>query len=79
MSLRGDDTHDTPIRVGINGFGRIGRQFYRAIHAYCADLQVVAVNDVGDPAVMTHLPKYDTSYGRFPGEVQKTRVRGGEA
>ncbi len=61
------------IRVGINGFGRIWRLVYRATRAHHAGhIQVVAVNDVGDPAVMTQLLKYYTNYGRFPGEVRKT-------
>jgi glyceraldehyde 3-phosphate dehydrogenase len=61
------------IRVGINGFGRIGRLVYRAIRAHHdGRIHVVAVNDVGDPAVMTQLLKYDTNYGPFPGEVRKT-------
>ncbi|MCS6925643.1 MAG: type I glyceraldehyde-3-phosphate dehydrogenase [Candidatus Binatia bacterium] len=58
------------IRVGINGFGRIGRQVYRAIRdRYDSEIDVVAVNDVGNLKIMTHLLKYDTNYGRFPGEV----------
>ena len=58
------------IKVGINGFGRIGRLVYRAIRErYDRDLDVVAVNDVGRIAIMTHLLKHDTNYGNFPGEV----------
>jgi glyceraldehyde 3-phosphate dehydrogenase len=58
------------VRVGINGFGRIGRQVYRAIRErYDRDLDVVAVNDIGRIEIMAHLLKYDTNYGRFPGEV----------
>ena len=58
------------IRVGINGFGRIGRQVFRAIREHYPDkIDVVAVNDLGDRKIMTHLLKYDTNYGRFPGEV----------
>jgi glyceraldehyde 3-phosphate dehydrogenase len=58
------------IRIGINGFGRIGRQVYRAIRErYDEDIDVVAVNDIGRIKIMTHLLKYDTNYGRFPGEV----------
>jgi glyceraldehyde 3-phosphate dehydrogenase len=57
-------------KVGINGFGRIGRQVYRAIRErYDRDLDVVAVNDIGRIEIMAHLLKYDTNYGRFPGEV----------
>ena len=61
------------IRVGINGFGRIGRLVYRAMRAqHAGRLHVVAVNDIGDPAVMTQLLKYHTNYGRFPGDVSRT-------
>jgi glyceraldehyde 3-phosphate dehydrogenase len=70
------------IRVGINGFGRIGRQVYRVIREQHRErIDVVAVNDVGDPKTMTHLLKYDTNYGRFPGEVRATAtgfVAGGD-
>jgi hypothetical protein len=62
------------IRVGINGFGRIGRQVYRAIRQHYSDrIDVVAVNDVGNRNIMTHLLKYDTNYGRFRGEVRMPR------
>jgi glyceraldehyde 3-phosphate dehydrogenase len=58
------------IKVGINGFGRIGRQVYRAIRQYYDKaIDVVAVNDIGKIATMAHLLKYDTNYGRFPGDV----------
>lgn len=58
-------------RVGINGFGRIGRQVLKAIRDYHADtLEVVAFNDIGDMAVMAHLLKYDSNYGRFNGTVE---------
>jgi glyceraldehyde 3-phosphate dehydrogenase len=58
------------ITVGINGFGRIGRQVYKAIRDhYDNKIDVVAVNDIGNIKIMTHLLKYDTNYGRFPGEV----------
>jgi glyceraldehyde 3-phosphate dehydrogenase len=58
------------IRVGINGFGRIGRQVYKAIRErYDNEIDVVAVNDIGRIKIMTHLLKYDTNYGRFPGDV----------
>ena len=61
------------IKVGINGFGRIGRQVYRAMRQhYPEKIDVVAVNDVGNPKIMTHLLRYDTNYGRFPGEVRAT-------
>jgi glyceraldehyde 3-phosphate dehydrogenase len=59
------------VRVGINGFGRIGRQVLRAIRDYYPKtLEVVAVNDIGDLKTMAHLLKYDTNYGRFNGTVQ---------
>jgi glyceraldehyde 3-phosphate dehydrogenase len=57
------------IKVGINGFGRIGRNVYRAIQERGADLDVVAVNDITDPATLAHLLKYDSILGRFPGNV----------
>ena len=58
------------VRVGINGFGRIGRNFYRAAKASGADIDVVAFNDLGDDGTQAHLLKYDTILGRFPGEVR---------
>ena len=57
------------IRVGINGFGRIGRNFFRAQHALGADIDVVAFNDLGDATTMAHLLRYDSNLGPFPGEV----------
>ncbi|MEV1002401.1 type I glyceraldehyde-3-phosphate dehydrogenase [Nonomuraea sp. NPDC050202] len=57
------------VRVGINGFGRIGRNVFRAAAARGADLEIVAVNDLGDVATMAHLLAYDSILGRFPGEV----------
>ncbi len=57
------------VKVGINGFGRIGRNVFRAAHAAKADLEFVAVNDLTDPATLAHLLKYDSILGRFPGEV----------
>ena len=60
------------VRVGINGFGRIGRNFYRALHASGADVELVAANDLFDVKTMAHLLKYDTILGRFPGEVTAT-------
>ena len=60
------------VRVGINGFGRIGRNFYRAVRASGADVEVVAFNDLGDVATMAHLLKYDSILGRFPGTVEVT-------
>jgi glyceraldehyde 3-phosphate dehydrogenase len=57
------------IRVGINGFGRIGRNFFRAHLQRNADFEIVAVNDLGDAATMAHLLKYDSVTGPFPGPV----------
>ena len=58
-------------RVGINGFGRIGRQVLKAIRDYYPDtLSVVAFNDIGDLKTMAHLFKYDSNYGTFPGDVE---------
>jgi glyceraldehyde 3-phosphate dehydrogenase len=58
--------------VGINGFGRIGRNFFRAATASGADIEVVGVNDLTDNASLAHLLKYDSILGRFPGEVSAT-------
>ena len=57
------------VKVGINGFGRIGRNYYRALVASGADIEVVAVNDLTDNHTLAHLLKYDSILGRFPGEV----------
>jgi len=56
-------------RVGINGFGRIGRNFFRAQHALGADIEVVALNDLGNAETMAHLLRYDSNLGPFEGEV----------
>jgi len=58
------------VKVGINGFGRIGRNVFRAAQAAGADLEFVAVNDLVDTATMANLLKYDSILGRFPGEVE---------
>ena len=58
------------IKVGINGFGRIGRTFLRAARGRGADLDFVAVNDITDPRTLGHLLKYDSVLGRFQGDVQ---------
>jgi len=58
------------IKVGINGFGRIGRNFYRAIIASGADIEIVGVNDLTDNKTLAHLLKYDTVLGRFPLSVE---------
>jgi glyceraldehyde 3-phosphate dehydrogenase len=57
------------VRVGINGFGRIGRNFWRAVHAGEADIEIVAANDLGDIATMAHLLKYDTLLGTLDVDV----------
>ncbi|MCL0103568.1 type I glyceraldehyde-3-phosphate dehydrogenase [Dehalococcoidia bacterium] len=60
-------------RIGINGFGRIGRQVLKAINDYHAgELEVVAVNDLTDTKTNAHLLKYDSNYGRYPGTVEAT-------
>lgn len=59
------------VKVGINGFGRIGRQVLKAIRDFHpGELEVVAFNDIGDMATMAHLLKYDSNYGRFDGTVE---------
>ena len=59
-----------PVRVGINGFGRIGRNVFRAAKAAGADLEFVAFNDLTDNATLAHLVRYDSTLGRFPGSVE---------
>ena len=60
-------------RVGINGFGRVGRQSLKAmLEMHPDELEVVAVNDITDTKTNAHLLKYDSTYGRFPGEVEAT-------
>ena len=58
------------VRVGINGFGRIGRNFFRAQQQLGADVQIVALNDLGDTRTMAHLLKYDSVMGPFDGDVE---------
>ncbi|MDO5738677.1 MAG: type I glyceraldehyde-3-phosphate dehydrogenase [Ornithinimicrobium sp.] len=60
------------VRVGINGFGRIGRNFMRAVIASGADIEIVGVNDLTDNATLAHLLKYDSILGRLDGEVTST-------
>ena len=57
------------VRVGINGFGRIGRNFFRAAKQQGADIDFVGVNDLTDAATLAHLLKYDSILGRYPGKV----------
>ncbi|MEO8972820.1 MAG: glyceraldehyde 3-phosphate dehydrogenase NAD-binding domain-containing protein, partial [Ktedonobacteraceae bacterium] len=60
-------------RIGINGFGRIGRQSMKAIlERHKGELEVVAINDLMDTKTNAHMLKYDSTYGRFPGEVEVT-------
>lgn len=63
------------VRVGVNGFGRIGRNFYRAVLAQGADVEFVAVNDLGSLDQMAHLLKYDSVMGRLDENVKV--VKGG--
>ena len=58
------------VRVGINGFGRIGRNFFRAVAASGADVEVVGVNDLTDNTALAHLLKYDSIMGRLPDTVE---------
>jgi len=63
-----------PVRVGINGFGRVGRQVFKAIRDYHGSaLEVVAVNDLTDPRTNAHLLKYDSNYGVFPARIEATQ------
>ncbi len=70
------------VRVGINGFGRIGRNVFRASYEGGAEIEWVAVNDLVDPKTIAHLLRYDSNYGPFPGKVEATetglRVDGNE-
>ena len=64
------------VRVGVNGFGRIGRNFWRAVDAQrkagTSDIEIVAVNDITDNATLAHLLKYDSILGRLPYDVTST-------
>lgn len=60
------------IRVGINGFGRIGRNYFRALLEQGADIKIVGVNDLTDNATLVHLLKYDTILGRLKQDVSHT-------
>ena len=62
------------VRVGINGFGRIGRNFMRAVLASGADIEIVGVNDLTDNATLAHLLKYDSILGRLEGEVTSSET-----
>ncbi len=56
------------VRVAINGFGRIGRNVFRAAYEQGAEIEWLAVNDLVDPKTIAHLIKYDSNYGPFPGQ-----------
>src|ERR1700716_2479507 len=58
-----------PIKVGINGFGRIGRNIYRAAYELKPEFEIVAVNDIGDAKTFAHLLKHDTALGTFAADV----------
>ncbi|MEY4158558.1 MAG: type glyceraldehyde-3-phosphate dehydrogenase [Actinomycetota bacterium] len=60
------------VRVGINGFGRIGRNFFRAVQSSGADIEIVAVNDLGSLKTMAHLLKYDSVLGVLPNSISAT-------
>jgi glyceraldehyde 3-phosphate dehydrogenase len=62
------------LRAGINGFGRIGRNVFRAAHARAADIEWVAVNDITDTENLAHLLRYDSILGPFPGQVEATET-----
>ncbi|HVN61333.1 MAG TPA: type I glyceraldehyde-3-phosphate dehydrogenase [Gaiellaceae bacterium] len=62
------------LRIGINGFGRIGRNFFRAAQVRGADYEIVAINDLGDAKTMGHLLKFDSLLGPLPGEVEVTET-----
>ena len=62
------------VRVGINGFGRIGRNFFRAALASGADIEIVGVNDLTDNLTLATLTKYDSTLGRLDGDVSSTET-----
>jgi glyceraldehyde 3-phosphate dehydrogenase len=64
------------VRVGINGFGRIGRNVFRAAQERGADIEWVAINDLVDPPTIAHLLKYDSNYGPFPGGAVEATATG---
>jgi glyceraldehyde 3-phosphate dehydrogenase len=59
-----------PVRVGINGFGRIGRNVFRAAMEGEADIEWVGINDIADPGTLAHLLRFDSTYGPYPGTVE---------
>ena len=58
------------LKIGVNGFGRIGRNFFRAVRKLDLDIDFVGVNDLGDATTLAHLLKYDSVHGRYPGSVE---------
>ena len=72
VSSLGKGSRTMAVRVGINGFGRIGRNVFRAAHESGADIEIVAVNDLTSAATLGHLLKYDSVFGPFPGEVSRS-------
>src|SRR5690606_9209779 len=65
-----EESEMAQVKVAINGFGRIGRNLFRAAYERDADIDIVAVNDIADVATLAHLLKYDSILGRFPGEIE---------
>ena len=63
------------VRVGINGFGRIGRNFFRAVGASGADIEIVGANDLTDNKTLAHLLKYDSILGRLDADIEVDRRR----
>src|SRR5947208_12905287 len=60
------------VKVGVNGFGRIGRNFFRAARKQGADIEFVAVNDITDPRTLAHLLKYDSVHGVLDAEIKSS-------
>ncbi|MEK7734031.1 MAG: glyceraldehyde 3-phosphate dehydrogenase NAD-binding domain-containing protein, partial [Pseudomonadota bacterium] len=58
------------IKVGINGFGRIGRMVFRAVAKEFKDIEIVAINDLLEPAYLAYMLKYDSVHGRFNGDIK---------
>ena len=58
------------IKVGINGFGRIGRMVFRAVTKEFKDIEIVAINDLLEPDYLAYMLKYDSVHGNFPGEIK---------
>jgi len=67
-----EDALIMPVKIAINGFGRIGRNVFRAARG-CQDFEIVAINDLTDPATLAHLLKYDSVHGPFTGEISATQ------